>query len=176
MPETLLLVTEATIAQHTLFPSVQAEVIYACLSPHCHHDHSDSSVLIFLPLYVTEFPAATEDSPQMKRVQPPPVPQLRHIPPPPVRIDKTARRNSFSATCQYPAYAKLFSAAELQLATDNFTEENLLGEGPLGSVYRAKLPDGQVYLLFSIFEHSKWEIFITRFSFIGVFFENSLPL
>uniref|UniRef100_A0A0D3B020 Protein kinase domain-containing protein n=1 Tax=Brassica oleracea var. oleracea TaxID=109376 RepID=A0A0D3B020_BRAOL len=74
----------------------------------------------------------------------PPVPQLRHIPPPPVRTDKTARRNSFSATCQYPAYAKLFSAAELELATNSFSEENLLEEGPLGSVYRAKLPDGQL--------------------------------
>nr|VDC85481.1 unnamed protein product [Brassica oleracea] len=74
----------------------------------------------------------------------PPVLQLRHIPPPPVRTDKTARRNSFSATCQYPAYAKLFSAAELELATNSFSDENLLEEGPLGSVYRAKLPDGQL--------------------------------
>ncbi|ESQ40611.1 hypothetical protein EUTSA_v10012782mg [Eutrema salsugineum] len=105
---------------------------------------SNNSTAYSLPVSTgREFPVATEDSPQMKRVRPPPVPQLRHIPPPPVRIDKTARRNSFSATCQYPAYAKLFSAAELQLATNNFSEENLLGEGPLGSVYRAKLPDGQ---------------------------------
>nr|XP_018472627.1 PREDICTED: protein STRUBBELIG-RECEPTOR FAMILY 2-like [Raphanus sativus] len=72
------------------------------------------------------------------------VPQLRHIPPPPVRTDKTSRRNSFSATCHYPAYAKLFTAAELELATNSFSDENLLEEGPLGSVYRAKLPDGQL--------------------------------
>ncbi|KAF8118756.1 hypothetical protein N665_0002s0067 [Sinapis alba] len=72
------------------------------------------------------------------------VPQLRHIPPPPVRTDKKVRRNSFSATCQYPAYAKLFSAAELELATNSFSDENRLEEGPLGSVYRAKLPDGQL--------------------------------
>ncbi|CAH8350954.1 unnamed protein product [Eruca vesicaria subsp. sativa] len=72
------------------------------------------------------------------------VPQLRHLPPPPDRTDKTARRSSFSATCQYPAYAKIFSAAELELATNSFSEENLLEEGHLGSVYRAKLPDGQL--------------------------------
>ncbi|XP_010534354.1 PREDICTED: protein STRUBBELIG-RECEPTOR FAMILY 2-like isoform X2 [Tarenaya hassleriana] len=73
-----------------------------------------------------------EDSPQIMRV--------RH---PPIRIERTSRRKSFSETCQVPAYGKQFSVAELQLATNNFSEENLLAEGPLGSVYRAKLPDGQ---------------------------------
>lgn len=143
-------------------------MIYARLSPHCYNGHSDSSVLIFLPLHVTEHPIGTEDNPQMKRVQPPQVPQLRHLPSPPVRIDKSARRKSFSATCQYPSFAKLFSAAELQLATNNFSEENLLGEGPIGSVYRAKLPDGQVRLLFSLLKHSKLGIFVTSFSSIDV--------
>ncbi|KAJ4883325.1 Protein STRUBBELIG-RECEPTOR FAMILY 2 [Raphanus sativus] len=101
---------------------------------------SNNSIAYTLPVSTgREFSAAPEDSQQMKRVRPPPVPQLRRVPPPP----KTAGRKSFSASCQYPAYAKLFSAAELQLATDGFSEENLLGEGPIGSVYRAKLPDGQ---------------------------------
>ncbi|KAJ0266236.1 Protein STRUBBELIG-RECEPTOR FAMILY 2 [Hirschfeldia incana] len=105
---------------------------------------SNNSIAYTLPVSTgREFSAGPEDNPQMKRIRPPPVPQLRRGPPPPVRIEKTAGRKSFSASCQYPAYAKLFSAAELQLATDDFSEENLLGEGPLGSVYRAKLPDGQ---------------------------------
>ncbi|CAN7036461.1 unnamed protein product [Brassica oleracea var. botrytis] len=105
---------------------------------------SNNSTTYTLPVSTgREFSAAPEDNPQMKRIRPPPVPQLRRVPPPPVRIDKPAGRKSFSASCQYPAYAKLFSAAELQLATDGFSEENLLGEGPIGSVYRAKLPDGQ---------------------------------
>jgi serine/threonine protein kinase len=34
--------------------------------------------------------------------------------------------------------------AELQSATNSFSEENLLGEGSLGSVYKAEFPDGQV--------------------------------
>ncbi|CAA7026859.1 unnamed protein product [Microthlaspi erraticum] len=106
---------------------------------------SNNSTAYSLPVSTgQEFLVGTEDGQRMKRVQPPPVTLLRHIPPPPVRIDKSARRKkSFSVTCQYPAYAKLFTAAELQLATNSFSEENLLGEGPLGSVYRAKLPDGQ---------------------------------
>ncbi|KAG2262929.1 hypothetical protein Bca4012_012635 [Brassica carinata] len=112
---------------------------------------SNNSAAYTLPVSTgREFSAAPEDNPQMKRVRPPPVPQLRRGPPPPVRIEKTAGRKSFSATCQYPAYAKLFSAAELQLATDSFSEENLLGEGPLGSVYIAKLPDGQFAAVRSI--------------------------
>lgn len=113
----------------------------------------------FLPSHVTEYPVATEDNPQIKRFQPPPAPQLRHLPSPPVRIDKSARRKSFSATCQYPSFAKLFSAAELQLATNCFSEENLLGEGPLGSVYRAKLPDGQVYLSSLSSNIQNWEFY-----------------
>ncbi|XP_010423291.1 PREDICTED: protein STRUBBELIG-RECEPTOR FAMILY 2 [Camelina sativa] len=105
---------------------------------------SNNSTAYSLPVSTgREYPVATEDNPQMRRVQPPTIPQLRHLPSPPVRIDKAVRRKSFSATCQYPSFAKLFSAAELQLATNSFSEENLLGEGPLGSVYRAILPDGQ---------------------------------
>ncbi|CAN8237105.1 unnamed protein product [Cochlearia groenlandica] len=102
---------------------------------------SNNSTVYSLP--VSTSLVATEDSLQMKKFPPPHDPQLKHIPPPHVRIDKTANRKSFSAKCQYPAYAKLFSAAELQLATNNFSAENLLGEGPLGSIYRAKFPDGQ---------------------------------
>ncbi|KAJ8564480.1 hypothetical protein K7X08_000940 [Anisodus acutangulus] len=36
------------------------------------------------------------------------------------------------------------SMAELQLSTSNFSPVNLLGEGTLGSVYRADFPDGQI--------------------------------
>lgn len=43
-----------------------------------------------------------------------------------------------------PISAKLYTVAELQLATNNFSEENLLGQGSLGFVYRAELPDGEV--------------------------------
>ena len=42
--------------------------------------------------------------------------------------------------------AKVYTLAELQLATSSFSEENLLGDGSLGSVYKAEFPDGQVIL------------------------------
>ncbi|KAL3688237.1 hypothetical protein R1sor_014546 [Riccia sorocarpa] len=40
--------------------------------------------------------------------------------------------------------ASVFSVADLQVATNSFAQENLIGEGSLGRVYRADFPDGQV--------------------------------
>ncbi|XP_074272168.1 protein STRUBBELIG-RECEPTOR FAMILY 3-like isoform X2 [Silene latifolia] len=40
--------------------------------------------------------------------------------------------------------AKSFTVAELQQYTNSFSQDNLLGEGMLGSVYRGQLPDGKV--------------------------------
>lgn len=40
--------------------------------------------------------------------------------------------------------ASVFSIASLQQYTDSFSEENFVGEGIIGSVYRAELPDGKL--------------------------------
>ncbi|CAM6047701.1 unnamed protein product [Sphagnum compactum] len=40
--------------------------------------------------------------------------------------------------------ATAFSIADLQAATNSFAQENLIGEGSLGRVYRGDFPDGQV--------------------------------
>ena len=40
-----------------------------------------------------------------------------------------------------------FSIALLQQYTNSFSQENLIGEGTLGSVYRAELPDGKVSIV-----------------------------
>jgi len=45
-------------------------------------------------------------------------------------------RSSISATA--------FSVADLQEATNSFSQGNLLGEGSLGCVYRAEFPNGQL--------------------------------
>jgi hypothetical protein len=39
---------------------------------------------------------------------------------------------------------KMYTVASLQQYTNSFSQENLIGEGTLGSVYRAELPDGKV--------------------------------
>ncbi|RLN04313.1 putative LRR receptor-like serine/threonine-protein kinase [Panicum miliaceum] len=38
----------------------------------------------------------------------------------------------------------VFSNTELKLATDNFSSQNILGEGGYGPVYKGKLPDGRI--------------------------------
>ncbi|KAG8086945.1 hypothetical protein GUJ93_ZPchr0010g9880 [Zizania palustris] len=38
----------------------------------------------------------------------------------------------------------IFSNAELKLATENFSSQNMVGEGGYGAVYKGKLPDGRV--------------------------------
>ncbi|KAM1306427.1 hypothetical protein ACFX2H_008814 [Malus domestica] len=59
------------------------------------------------------------------------------------RLEKNTRRKCFSDKYKYPMRAKLYTLAELQLATNSFSEKNFLGEGSLGSVYKAVFPDGQ---------------------------------
>ncbi|KAK2447204.1 protein STRUBBELIG-RECEPTOR FAMILY [Trifolium repens] len=39
---------------------------------------------------------------------------------------------------------KMYTVASLQQYTNSFSQENLIGEGTLGSVYRAELPDGKL--------------------------------
>lgn len=42
--------------------------------------------------------------------------------------------------------AIIYSVADLQIATDSFSEDNLVGEGSFGRVYRAQFSDGKVWL------------------------------
>lgn len=44
-------------------------------------------------------------------------------------------------------FAKLFTIASLQQYTNSFSPESLIGEGKIGSVYRAQLPDGKVLVV-----------------------------
>ncbi|XP_006659921.1 probable LRR receptor-like serine/threonine-protein kinase At1g56130 isoform X2 [Oryza brachyantha] len=48
----------------------------------------------------------------------------------------------------------VFSNAELKFATDNFSSQNILGEGGYGQVYKGKLPDGRVIAVKQLSESS----------------------
>ncbi|XP_011004818.1 PREDICTED: protein STRUBBELIG-RECEPTOR FAMILY 2 [Populus euphratica] len=65
------------------------------------------------------------------------------------RNEKNLARKSFSKY-EAPVSAKIYTVTELQLATNNFGEENLLGEGSLGSVYRAEFQNGQIFVVKNI--------------------------
>uniref|UniRef100_A0A7N0U6M3 Protein kinase domain-containing protein n=1 Tax=Kalanchoe fedtschenkoi TaxID=63787 RepID=A0A7N0U6M3_KALFE len=88
--------------------------------------------------------AASEDSPQLVTLTPPPIPT-------PNRVTQTNHcssekkiRRSFSRKQKMADDLMWFTLPKLQLATNNFSNESLLGEGSLGSVFKAEFPDGQV--------------------------------
>jgi len=47
-----------------------------------------------------------------------------------------------SSLGKYPGSAKIFSASEIEKATDNFNPSRIVGEGGFGCVYRGTLEDG----------------------------------
>ncbi|KAL8032628.1 hypothetical protein ABFX02_13G108700 [Erythranthe guttata] len=58
----------------------------------------------------------------------------------PTFTPSTARANSSKIV----ESSKLFTIASLQQCTNSFSQENLIGQGMLGAVYRGRLPDGRV--------------------------------
>lgn len=64
----------------------------------------------------------------------------------PTRHARTERgcSRSFSKRSWFPEKTKTYTVTELESATNKYSEENLLGEGSLGSVYKAEFPDGQI--------------------------------
>jgi len=80
-----------------------------------------------------------------------PSPAAVNLKPPP----KIERNNSFDdndiaskpvakKSTAAPVKATVYSVADLQMATDSFNMDNLIGEGTFGRVYRAQFSDGKV--------------------------------
>ena len=73
-------------------------------------------------------------------------------PPPPPPVEKVIVEPKLPSkvttvkpsTKNLPIFAKSFTIASLQQYTNSFSEENRIGSGRLGTVYRAQLPDGKV--------------------------------
>ncbi|XP_051150218.1 protein STRUBBELIG-RECEPTOR FAMILY 2 [Andrographis paniculata] len=65
------------------------------------------------------------------------------LPPIQTKTIRMSQKKSFTKN-RMPIDAKIYTVAELQIATNSFSEEHLIGEGSLGSVYRAEFPDGTV--------------------------------
>ncbi|KAJ4849659.1 hypothetical protein Tsubulata_019854 [Turnera subulata] len=65
------------------------------------------------------------------------------VQPPPPPSGKVLSKNQ-SAKCQSSCSTRVFTIATLQQHTNSFAEENFVGEGTLGSVYKAELPDGNL--------------------------------
>ncbi|KAI3472148.1 hypothetical protein Pfo_029636 [Paulownia fortunei] len=85
----------------------------------------------------------THDSPHISAFSSSPMITPSRLPPVRTKTLKVSRRKSFSRS-KMPIGAKVYTIAELQIATSSFSEEYLIGEGSLGSVYRAEFPDGTI--------------------------------
>ncbi|KAG4397167.1 hypothetical protein GLYMA_10G091400v4 [Glycine max] len=65
------------------------------------------------------------------------------------RTGQTSRK-SFSGRDRFTGRTKVYTVAEVQLVTNSFHEDNLLGEGSLGPVYRAEFPENKVFAVKNI--------------------------
>ena len=77
-------------------------------------------------------------------------------------LERVSRKSSLKRKNQISAIS--YSISDLQLATDNFSEDNLLSEGALGHVYRAEFSNGQVvfcfYVSFSCCRHDQMNLLL----------------
>ncbi|GJW72734.1 protein STRUBBELIG-receptor family 2, partial [Tanacetum coccineum] len=87
---------------------------------------------------------AIEESPEVSVISSPTT-GLRHVPSVRTKVVRVNRRRSFAKKSRVPIGAKLYTVAELELTTNNFGRSNFLGEGSIGTVYKAEFPDGQVF-------------------------------
>ncbi|XP_062112148.1 protein STRUBBELIG-RECEPTOR FAMILY 2 isoform X3 [Humulus lupulus] len=114
-----------------------------------------SCIVIYISIRINQYharrlqnsdssPAEAEESPQILTFRSPILGPRRMPPIYNSRTQKTSKRKSVTRKHGFPMRAKLFTIADLQSATNSFSETNLLGEGSLGSVYKAEFPDGQL--------------------------------
>ena len=75
---------------------------------------------------------------------PPPPPLSEKVSVKPIVPEEVTAARPSVETPKPSTFAKSLTIAALQQYTNSFSQENLIGGGMLGSVYRAELPDGKV--------------------------------
>lgn len=69
---------------------------------------------------------------------------LKSSPTESITVEKIQGRTGSLKRVKSPITATCYSVATLQTATNSFSQENLVGEGSLGRVYRAEFPSGKI--------------------------------
>ncbi|XP_077210507.1 protein STRUBBELIG-RECEPTOR FAMILY 8-like [Tasmannia lanceolata] len=97
-------------------------------------------------------PISTEPRESIETLEPrfkdSPIPILRRTPTAhSCRSGRTPKRLSFPTGVRTLMTAKTYTVADLQIATNSFCEDNLLGEGSLGPVYKGFFPNGQTVVV-----------------------------
>ncbi|XP_010448928.1 PREDICTED: protein STRUBBELIG-RECEPTOR FAMILY 8-like [Camelina sativa] len=71
------------------------------------------------------------------------VADLKSSPAEKVTVDRVMKNGSISRI-RSPITASQYTVSSLQVATNSFSQENIIGEGSLGRVYRAEFPNGKI--------------------------------
>ncbi|KAF8050599.1 hypothetical protein N665_1929s0006 [Sinapis alba] len=71
------------------------------------------------------------------------VADLKSSPADKVTVDRVMKNGSISRM-RSPITASQYTVSSLQVATNSFSQENIIGEGSLGRVYRAEFPNGKI--------------------------------
>jgi len=95
-------------------------------------------------------------SPAAVNLKPPPKIERNHS----FDDDDIASKPVAKKSTAAPVKATVYSVADLQMATDSFNMDNLIGEGTFGRVYRAQFSDGKVNN--STLPVSRFYFFLTR--------------
>ncbi|KAL2483942.1 Protein STRUBBELIG-RECEPTOR FAMILY 8 [Forsythia ovata] len=69
---------------------------------------------------------------------------LKPLPAEKVTVERIQGKNGSIKRMKSPVTATSYTVAVLQTATNSFSQENLVGEGSLGRVYRAEFPNGKI--------------------------------
>jgi hypothetical protein len=80
------------------------------------------------------------DTPATINLRPPPIDRLKSFDDDDVSQKPIVAKKARTVLINVTSY----SVADLQMATDSFSVDNLLGEGTFGRVYRARFDDGKV--------------------------------
>lgn len=85
------------------------------------------------------------------------------------QLNSPALRSSFDADfCRFKSSWKNYSLLDLQVATNNFSQENLIGEGGYAEVYKGTLEDGQIVAIKRLTRGSQEEMTADFLSELGV--------
>ncbi|XAR53810.1 Non-specific serine/threonine protein kinase [Bertholletia excelsa] len=72
------------------------------------------------------------------------VADMRALPTEKLTVEQVQGKNGSVKRIKSPITAATYTVASLQTATNSFNQENLIGEGSLGRVYRGELPNGKI--------------------------------
>ncbi|KAL0407237.1 UNVERIFIED_CONTAM: protein STRUBBELIG-RECEPTOR FAMILY 8 [Sesamum latifolium] len=84
---------------------------------------------------------------EMQEQRSKPTASVSDLKPPPadnLTVERLQGKNGSVKRVKSPITATSYTVAALQTATSSFSQENLIGEGSLGRVYRAEFPNGKI--------------------------------